>query len=211
MEQFLMVAGAHFLALLSPGPDFFLIVRGALASGWRRASGVCVGVAAANGVYIALALSGTQALQAGSAAFIWLQAAGALYLAWVGVQLLRPRTRPHTGAAAPDVHAAPSAGLASWAQGLRMGLASGLLNPKNALFYAGLFAVVGNASPGLRMAYGAWMAGAVLAWDLSVAAAAGHPAVVARFLHQVPRIERVTGALLLALAAGVALNVALRP
>src|SRR5690606_2468225 len=33
-QLFAVVAGAHFLALLSPGPDFFLIIRSALLHGW---------------------------------------------------------------------------------------------------------------------------------------------------------------------------------
>jgi hypothetical protein len=44
-QQFLLIAGLHFLALLSPGPDFFLIVRSAVVNGTRVASGVCVGIA----------------------------------------------------------------------------------------------------------------------------------------------------------------------
>ena len=62
-QQFLVIAGAHFLALLSPGPDFFLIVRSAVINGARVASGVCVGIALANGVYIGLAISGVAVLQ----------------------------------------------------------------------------------------------------------------------------------------------------
>ena len=50
MAQFLIVAAAHFLALLSPGPDFFLVIRTSLAAGWRMASGVCLGIALANAI-----------------------------------------------------------------------------------------------------------------------------------------------------------------
>ena len=35
MHDFLFIAAAHFLSLLSPGPDFFLIARTSLAHGWR--------------------------------------------------------------------------------------------------------------------------------------------------------------------------------
>ena len=35
MQQFLIIAAAHFLALISPGPDFFLVARTSLAAGWR--------------------------------------------------------------------------------------------------------------------------------------------------------------------------------
>ena len=47
--------GAHALALLSPGPDFFLVVRAAMVFGVRHASGVCLGIALGNGAYIAMA------------------------------------------------------------------------------------------------------------------------------------------------------------
>lgn len=200
LEQFLMVAGAHFLALLSPGPDFFLITRGALAHGWRRASGICLGVALANGLFIALTLAGASLLRPGSTPFLLLQWGGCLYLAWMGWQLLCTPVAPHAGGP-QNTHPAT---LPSWGAGLRMGLTSGLLNPKNALFYASLFALLGPAGQGARLLYGAWMFSAVLAWDLAVAAAIGHPRVVARFTRQVPRIERATGAVLLLLAAGVA-------
>jgi threonine/homoserine/homoserine lactone efflux protein len=55
MQDFLWIAGAHFLALLSPGPDFFLVARSSLAHGWRGATGACIGIALANGVFIAAA------------------------------------------------------------------------------------------------------------------------------------------------------------
>ena len=44
MELFLLVAGSHFLALLLPGADFFLIVRLAARSGWRACMGLCSGI-----------------------------------------------------------------------------------------------------------------------------------------------------------------------
>ncbi|MGO3832636.1 MAG: hypothetical protein ACTJGT_01610 [Microbacteriaceae bacterium] len=58
MEQFVAVAVVHFLALLIPGVDFFLIARTAMTSGWRNATGICVGIATANGTFIAAAFSG---------------------------------------------------------------------------------------------------------------------------------------------------------
>ena len=49
-------------------------------------------------------------------------------------------------------------------------------------------------------------ANAVLGWDLLVAAAAGHPAVVRRFAQHLRWIERGTGAVLVAIAAGIAVH-----
>lgn len=206
-EQFWMVAGAHFLALLSPGPDFFLITQAALAQGWRRASGICLGVALANGVFIALALGGFSALRPGNALFNLLQWSGCLYLAWLGNRLLRsrgtPLPLPQAGGRSPQA--------GSWLAGLRMGLTSGLLNPKNALFYASLFSLLAGTEKEVQLFYGAWMFCAVLAWDLLIAIAMGHPAVVLRFSRHIGVLERTTGCVLILLAVGVAAAALHRP
>lgn len=205
LDTFFLVAGAHFLALLSPGPDFFLIVRTALLHGWRRASGVCTGVALANALFIALAWTGVAAVRPGSAAYAVLQWGGCAYLAWLGLCLLRSPGTPIALKGAQWRPAGP-AQAPSWAQALRMGLVSGLLNPKNALFYASLFTLLTGVPQWVQGMYGAWMVGAVLGWDLLVAAAAGHPAVVQRFAQHLRWIERGTGAVLLAIAAGIAVH-----
>jgi len=199
-EHFWMVAGAHFLALLSPGPDFFLIMQAALALGWRRASGICLGVALANGVFIALAFSGFSALRPGNAWFSLLQWSGCLYLVWLGSRLLRSSG---TLLPVPQVDArCPQAG--SWWAGVRMGLASGLLNPKNALFYASLFSLLAATPKEIQLFYAVWMFCAVLAWDLLIAIAIGHPAVLLRFSRHTGVLERTTGGVLILLAVGVA-------
>jgi len=200
-QQFLLVAGAHFLALLSPGPDFFLIVRGALLHGWRKAAAVCAGIAAANGVFIALAVGGFSALRPDGLLFHALQAAGCLYLAYLGALLLR-----HARSASMALRAAGRPGAAApppWPRRFAMGFASGILNPKNALFYASLFSLLAGqqASAGVQAAYGLWMCAAVLGWDLLVAACIGHPAVMACFGRYNAAIERCTGAVLLLIAA----------
>lgn len=190
---------------MSPGPDFFLIVRSALAQGWRKATGLCLGVALANGLFIVLALSGFSILQPGSALFSLLQWGGCLYLLYLGWRFLRS---PGTTLALPDADAPAAAPVVpSWGAGLRMGLTSGLLNPKNGLFYASLFSVLAGAKAGRseQIAYGTWMFCAVLAWNLLIAAATGHRSIVARFTRHLPTVERAAGILFVLIAFSVAL------
>lgn len=200
-QQFLIIAGAHFLALLSPGPDFFLIVRSAMINGPRIASGVCVGIAAANGIYIALAISGVAILNEISGLFTLLKWSGCVYLAWLGWQFLHtPGDTPNNVTIAgvrPD---------GNWWKECRIGFASGILNPKNSLFYASLFSLGfdQNTSISIQLGFGIWMFLAVLVWDIGIARAAGHPPLVKRFMAHVRKIERLTGAILLTLAAGIA-------
>ncbi len=199
-QQFLMIAGAHFLALVSPGPDFFLIVRSAVVNGPRVSSGVCVGIAFANAVYILVAISGVAVLQEVAGLFSVLKWGGCAYLAWLGWRFLSIRGE----ALAPD-SAGKGVISSGWWRECRVGFLSGILNPKNSLFYASLFSLgLEHDTPlGLQLAYGAWMFLAVFIWDLCIARAAGHPPVVRRFITHVRKIERFTGAVLLSIAAGI--------
>ena len=199
MSLFLAVAGAHLLALLSPGPDFFLIARTALAHGWRIASGACAGIALVNGFFIAAAFSGTALLHPGSLSFALLQGAGCIWLLWLGVLFLRHAGRTSLAPVAAT-HARHAA--ASWWRAFGAGALSALLNPKNALFYASLAAVLGTRT-GARVFYGLWMFGAVLAWDLAIAVLIGNPHVLRRFARALPWLERLSGAMLIVLALGI--------
>lgn len=206
MQQFLVIAVAHFLALLSPGPDFFLIARISLAAGWRTATGACVGIALANGVFIAAAFAGTAILRQDSLAFTAVQLAGVAYLLCMGVLFVRHAGKtPVDGI--PDLRQpSPSAAAgAAWRRACGMGFLSGILNPKNALFYASLAAMLTGpqASAGWKMFYGAWMFCVVLGWDMSIAMAIGHPRVLRRFSRLLPSLEKATGMLLIALALGL--------
>jgi threonine/homoserine/homoserine lactone efflux protein len=199
MQQFLLVAAAHFLALLSPGPDFFLIARTSVHEGWRAASGACLGIACANAVFIVAAFAGISALRPDGAPFIALQLAGAVYLLYLGVRFLR-----HAGAGGLDqgVLGVGSNG-GTTRRAASMGFLSGILNPKNALFYVSLASMLGSIPLGGKVFYGAWMFSVVLAWDMLVAALIGNPLLLRRFSRALPWIERTSGGVLVLLALGV--------
>lgn len=206
MQPFLMIAAAHFLALLSPGPDFFLIARTSLSAGWRVASGVCLGVALANGVFIVAAFAGTAAMHTNSAAFLALHAVGCAYLLYLGVLFIR-----HAGSSDLSVSATSRRASAAtrsdmaWLRAAGMGFLSGILNPKNALFYASLAAMLTGpfASPGWKTVYGLWMVSIVLLWDMLIALSIGNHAVLQRFTRALPWLERISGIALIVLALGM--------
>ncbi|GHS80625.1 threonine transporter RhtB [Pseudomonas sp. PAGU 2196] len=202
MEQFLIVALAHFLALLSPGPDFFLVARTSISGGWRTASGACLGIALANGAFIAMAFTGLSILREGSTLFIALQLAGAAYLLYIGTQFLR--YAGHSNLAAVAGNGAVPGGWRS----LAMGFLSGILNPKNALFYASLASMVASSSVGWKVAYAGWMFCIVLLWDLLVAVAIGNQRVLQRFARALPWLERASGVMLMVLAGALLVHLA---
>ncbi|MGY4719967.1 LysE family translocator [Naumannella cuiyingiana] len=202
MEQFVGVAIAHFLALLIPGVDFFLIARTAMTGGWRNATGACLGIAAANAMIIAAAFSGVS-LISHPVVLDAIQLAGAGFLIFVGVAFLRSGARI-------DPDQVRGAERTTWLRNFGLGIASGLLNPKNALFYLSLAAVVGAAAPLTLVGYGAWMVGILLAWDIFVAVLLGSRRALAGMDRVLPWLTRLAGGFLVLFGATMIITLAVR-
>ena len=199
------LALAHFVALLSPGPDFFLIVGHAIRSRLRGAAFICAGIALGNAVYIALAVAGWAGLKQSPDLYRAMELAGAAYLAWMGFCLIR------SGRAGAETNlTGNSAAVLSRKAQLGAGLASALLNPKNAIFYLTL--MTGILGPGATLAQqttaGIWMVAMVLVWDLAVAACISHKKAQTALKAKIPLIESVAGLVLLAVATGILWNAA---
>ncbi len=201
MEQFVAVALAHFLALLIPGVDFFLIVRTTVTGGWRNATGVCVGIATANAIVIAAAFSG-MALISNAAVLDGIQLFGGCFLIYVGIVFVRSSARIDLGSAAPTERR-------TWLRNLGLGVASGLLNPKNVLFYVSLGAAIGDAAPQVLVGYGLWMVTIVLMWDAFVAVALGSGRALARMSRVLPWLSRGAGVFLVLFGLGMVIELAL--
>lgn len=120
------LAAAVVLAV-TPGPGVAYIVARTLGQGRGAGLASVAGVAIGNlGNAAAAALGLASVLAASPTAFALLRYAGAAYLVWLGVQLLR---RPVD---APDTATAP----ARTGRVLRQGILVSLLNPKTTLFFA---------------------------------------------------------------------------
>lgn len=201
MEQFAAVAVAHFLALLVPGVDFMLIARTTLTAGRRDGVGVCLGVTTANAVFVTAAFAGVTVFsQPGP--LLAVKAAGGVFLVYVGVVLVRSGAHVDLGPTAP---AAPFGALRAYA----LGLTSGLLNPKNALFYVSL-AAASPVGPSTRFGYGVWMVAVVLGWDTLVVVVLGADGTRARLARVLPLAARAAGASIVVLGAAMVVDVAAR-
>lgn len=189
---FTALALAHFMALLSPGPDFFLLVGYAVRYRLRGSIGLCLGIAAGNGLYILLVVIGSGLLREVPLLFTVIELLGAAYLLWVGRQLLRSRAGQvaweHTESARPSL-----------SRQLLLGLGSSLLNPKNALFYLALMtALLGpDVTVAQQAICGVWMTSVVLLWDLLLVMLIAQPQVQRRLGSLIWKIERTAGGILI--------------
>ncbi len=136
IDQLLLFIAAGLLLNLTPGPDVLYVVSHALRSGARAGMVAALGITAGCFVHIFAAAVGVSALMATSAtAFALLKWAGAAYLVYVGLRLLRPGAVTDVSLGAAPVDAAqPQDGSAFRAIFLR-GFWTNALNPKVALFF----------------------------------------------------------------------------
>jgi threonine efflux protein len=192
---FLLVASTHFAALLSPGPDFFLLIRTALTQGRRQADGCAAGIALANLLSMLLVLLALGLLPGdGGALWTALQLMGGAYFAWIGLQALLSRRDL-------NLPVGEQASTGSWWHGLYQGLLASSFNPKLPLFYAGLFGVLREAAVpiwGLALAM-LWMTLVVWLWDLALVRLLGQRGWRAWLQRQIRWLDRGCGALLLLL------------
>lgn len=196
-STFPALALAHFVALLCPGPDFILIAGHAVRHRLRGALFICVGIALGNIVYITLGILGWSAFRA-STLFPALETAGACFLVWIGLRLIKSSRH------AAGLHLQEAFFLSPIRQ-CAAGLLSALLNPKNLIFYMTLMTSVIGAEASLRQQIfcGGWMAFAVLAWDIAVAACIGMPRVQRALGRKIVLVEGASGLLLVLLGTGL--------
>lgn len=126
---------AFALALVSPGPNFALMLRVGLVAGRRVALKTVLGIAVGEAVWGTLAVVGVAALAlrypALGAAIRW---AGGAFLLWLAFGALRSAWRKGSDPAEPPPAAA--------AGGFGTGLLLMLLNPKAGFFWVSLTGVI---------------------------------------------------------------------
>ena len=195
---FVTVAIAHFLALLSPGPDFVLVVKSAIKNEGKNAIGVALGIASANAVYIGLCLIGVGSILAASVPVMFaLKIIGGLFLIYLAIQALRARKSSYNNL---DIIESKNNDYSksTFLKEFVTGFMSGILNPKNLLFYLSLFTVVLTPEVGFafKLGLGVWMTVIVFLWDLSIIFLLSTRTVRSKFTKAAYYVDKITGALL---------------
>ena len=165
MELFVIIAFTHFIALLSPGPDFFLILTTLLRHGRSAARLVCVGIGLGNAcilmvIYACLFFLG----KIDENILLYVRYIGAVYLIYLAA-LCFYYAKTEVIAMHGKTDAVPT--LSSTVSYLSQGLRSSVLNPKNILFYSSLVLLVyvgfGVVQHILMVL---WMVSVVLVWNI---------------------------------------------
>ena len=205
LTELLAVATITVLAVISPGPDFAMVMRNSYLHG-RRAGLLCaLGIALGVQVHVFYTMFGVALLMEHAHGLLTVvKILGAAYLIWIGIQTLRKRV--------PDASAAPLAadgGIAALTSSgaLKMGFLTNALNPKTTLFVVSTYTQVVNTQTPLsvQFGYGLFMSLAHLVWFGLIACCFTTPALRTAMLKRQRVLDRVIGSALLGL--GLALGV----
>jgi len=189
------------LLILIPGPDTAVVTKNALLGTRRPGVAAAIGVSLGLVVWtVAAALGIATLLRASSFAFDILKVVGALYLAWIGVQMLRSR-----GAVAePSVRIA---GRGHSARAVRQGLLTDLGNPKIAVFFTSFlpqFIHGGGSAVGSLLVLGGIFTVLTFAWLAAYSLLVGRASDLIRKPRVRKSLDRFTGVVLIGFAVKLA-------
>lgn len=202
--------GISSLLVITPGPDMAMVTKNALRFGRRGALHTTLGIVTAILVHTTAAACGLAVLLRTEAGiFAVVKLCGAVYLLSLGLQALWSSLRgeePEADAAVDTArHSAGSSGVSAY----RQGVLSALLNPKLLVFFATFLPqFVDPSRPALiqMLVLGLLFDLLGLIWLTSYGLFVTRMREVFRSPRVRRRMERVTGAMLIALAGRLALE-----
>lgn len=131
----------HFCALITPGPDFFLVSQTAISRSRRDSLMVVAGITLGVMIWAMLALLGLNIL---FEQVHWLKkllfVAGGIYLCWLGYQMLRSAFAQQDANHTMHIPTLPKSAWRFFLQGFL----TNLLNPKAVIYFGSVFSLFFN-------------------------------------------------------------------
>ena len=203
LPEFFIVATAHFLAVVSPGPDFIMITRNSLMYSKRTGIYSAVGLGFGILVHIIYSLVGIGLIISKSILlFSIIKFLGAAYLIYIGYKSITSHSKTNL-----PLNENKKKDLTKF-QALKMGFVTNVTNPKATLFFLSLFSVVISPTTPtfIKILYGLEMSIVTSLWFIFVAILFSHHLIKNR-VDKIQNIaSKLMGAILIALGIRLALS-----
>ncbi len=198
ISEFIALAAIHFLAVIVPGPDFAVTIRQSVTYGRKTGLITSLGIGAGISVHVIYTVLGVGLIISQSdTAFLIAKIIGAVYLIYLGINLIKAQKTITNFHSNEQVMVSPSAGKA-----FIVGFMTNALNPKATLFFLAVFTtIVSQETPlSVQAVYGVWMCSVTAAWFSLVSLLFSHENIRAVFLSVGHWFERIVGIILLGFA-----------
>ena len=220
LSLLLTLALIHAVALVSPGPDFAIMVKIATQQSRSAAVAAAVGISVAIVAHTILSLTGVSlVIKSSHTLYLLVQIIGACYLAWMGWGALRAAfavlaTSKGTqgvndsGMSGSAVTPVPLGTTMSPKQGFLTGLYTNLLNPKALVFFLTLFSALITPSVTVSTKVAAAMLLLLLSllWFGFLALMLSKAQVQRKLQRLTPVIDTVIGVIFIAVAFAIVSN-----
>lgn len=204
LPSLISIAGIVLVSVISPGPDFAVVVKNSLIYSRKTALLTALGIALGVLVHVTYSLLGLGFIVSGSPWILFcLKCLGASYLVYIGIKGLLAKKM--TSSISEVNHIRDISALAA----IRTGFFTNALNPKCMLFFVSLFSIVvdPNTPLSILLAYGAIMFAETLIWFSFVAFCLSGQQTRQKFTAVGHWVERVTGGILVTLGTRLFLSV----
>lgn len=202
LMQFLTIAFVHFLAVISPGPDFAMVINQSIRYGKRTAMITSIGIGTGILFHVGYCLLGIGLIISKSImAFNIMKIAASIYLIVLGLKALK--TKPIVKEEAVDLQ---HEGVPSFKKAFVTGLLTNGLNPKATLFMLSLFTVVirPDTPMSYQVGYGVYMFIATCLWFIFMSYIFGNDYMRKRFRSIGHWVDKTMGGILIILGLKLA-------
>ena len=190
------VVSTHFLALLSPGPDFLMIIKSSINNSKRKSIGVPFGIAMANAVYIIICILGLGEIILNMSFVInIIEFIGGIFFIYISMKALKSKKQNYNDIFSVENN---SKYRKSFLISFINGFVSGISNPKNLIFYLGLFSIIitSETNNTLKITLGLWMVTIVFIWDSIILFLLSNKNIQKHFQKVIFYVDKVIGTIL---------------
>ncbi|MDB3868604.1 LysE family transporter [Candidatus Marinimicrobia bacterium] len=203
INQFTTVVILHLLGVMSPGPDFFLIVKQSLCQGRKVSVLTSLGIGSGIIIHVLFCIFGLGSIISKSAPiFNMIMILGALYIIYMGIQSLLVNASPiimdYSISQKDNSYTA-----------FGKGFITNMLNPKATLFFLSIYTIIINNNPPIyiQLAYGLWMAIATATWFCFLSTVLTNQIIASRLEILGNKIQKIMGIVLLIVGFKILINI----
>lgn len=198
LQEFIMLTLVHLLAVMSPGPDFAIVLRQSISFGRKTAVITSLGIGAGIAVHVLYTLLGIGLLISQSVTLMTsAKIIGAVYITYLGINLLRSRPSE-----IKDDTINVDSNKKHQTKAFMTGFMTNVFNPKVTLFFLAIFTTIvsTNTPIWVQSFYGLWIVLTTAAWFSLVSFLFSKQSIRKQFLNHGYWFERVMGVILILFA-----------
>jgi len=201
LSLFGLIFTIHLLAVMSPGPDFVMVLKNAIQYDRKTAVYTAFGISMGIGVHILYSVAGiAYLLQKNQMLFNTIKILGALYIIYLGIQTFFSTQKKI------DIELQKSTnGIPPKSQAIKTGFITNVLNPKASLFFLSIFSIIipPDIDTWALILISIMLIGVTFLWFTLVSYVFTGKAMVKKYEHYEGYILKAFGIILILLGVGI--------